>query len=87
MKSLLHLLNDDIKQIRHNWNLTEKDNRMVSEMQRLLLSDRDLCAKLGWKKYSPGNKVLKTKAYLLALENYISIVYGKKEEQEDNYTI
>lgn len=83
MKSLLHLLNGDIRQIRSNWHLTEKDNRVVSEMQGQLLNDKDLCGKLGWSKYDPSSKILKTKAYLLALENYISIIYGKKEYKED----
>ena len=88
MKTLIHLLQGDIHQIRQNWKLTEKDDKVVGEMQRQLLSDKELCDRLGWQKYTPGNKVLKTKAYLLALENYISLIYGSKEKKEsDDYSL
>ena len=81
MKELIHLLEGDIKQIQQNYNLTEKDDEKVAQMQKELLADKDLLSKIGWGKYAPESKVIEIKAYLLALENYVSLTY-KKENKE-----
>jgi septation ring formation regulator EzrA len=81
MKTLIHLLEGDIRQIKQNYNISERDDQRVKEMQKQLLDDKDVCVKLGWH-YKDGSRILKTKSYLLALENYVSLIYGDKSKDD-----
>ena len=76
-ESLIHLLQGDISHIRENFKITIKDDIRIHEMHEILMKDKETCAKIGI--YTDKDaKLARVQTYLLAIENYVNLTYGKK---------